>query len=83
MCVLNPCRDMTEAVPSLEELLGGSGYVEMWESWYVLPIVLMQHLNLFIPFIYGSIVSIFVTLVVCRAALSSGGCRRFSQECHA
>ena len=34
------------------------------------PIVLMQHFNLFIPFIYGSIVIVFVTLVVCRAALS-------------
>ena len=77
MCVLNPCRDMTEAMPSLEELLGGSGYVEMWETWYVLPIVLMQHLNLFIPFIYGSIVIIFVTFVVCKAALSPGDADNF------
>jgi hypothetical protein len=57
------CRDMAEAMPSLEELLGGRGYVEMWETWYVLPIVLMQHLNIFIPFIYDSIViTFFVTL---------------------
>ena len=68
---------MTDATPSLEELLGGPGYVEMWEAWYVLPIGIMQHLNIFIPFIYGSLVIIFVKLVVCRAALSPGDADNF------
>ena len=63
---------MTNATPSLEELLGGPGYVEMWGKWYVLPIGIMQHLNLFFPCMYGSLVIIVVTLVVCRATLSSG-----------
>ena len=69
MCVIHPCGDMTEAMPSIKELLGGPWYVDMWEAWYVLPIGRIQHLNLFIPCIYGSLFIIFLILVVCRATL--------------
>ena len=50
MCVIHPYRDMTETCPSLEKLLGGPGYVEMWEAWYVHSLHLCTCMRIRTPF---------------------------------
>ena len=81
LCDIHSYRKMADATSSLKDVLGPPLYVDMWETWHVLPNSITQNFDIFITCIYVLHFIVFIKLMWCRYKDSPESATDFLEDC--